>query len=97
MFQGHAETFDEVIHQNNVIAVIGEVKLCEKEAEVMMERKGWKLAKDRDESKVIEKKKDPLTWMTGKGNQKCPKSHAVIFVGHVKQFLSFRDIFYDPS
>ena len=40
MFQGHAETFDEVIHQNNVIAVIGEVKLCEKEAEVVMERKG---------------------------------------------------------
>ena len=42
---------------------------------------------------MIEKKKDPLTGMTGKGNQKCPKSHAVIFVGHVKQFMSLRDIF----
>ena len=50
-----------------------------------------------DNGLVLEKKKDPLTWMTGKVNQKCPKSHAVIFVGHVKQFLSFRDIFYDPS
>ena len=34
MFQDQAETFDEVvIHQDNVIAVIGE-------AEVVMERKG---------------------------------------------------------
>ena len=40
MFQDQAETFDEVIHQNNVIAVIGEGNLCEKEAEVVMERKG---------------------------------------------------------
>ena len=36
MFQDQAETFDEVvIHQDNVIAVIGET-----EAEVVMERKG---------------------------------------------------------
>ena len=30
--------FNTVIHQDNVIAVIGEVKLCEKEAEVVMKR-----------------------------------------------------------
>ena len=38
-----------MIHQDNVIAVIGEVKLCEKEAEVVMV---WK-EKAKNEPKTV--------------------------------------------